>query len=103
MFEIPDACPTWSADTDDVDADDAGPFARPSPIANKTSGPTKAAYVQLSVTNTRITKAIVDSRNPTATARSDPIRIAIGVINGVIAIITAAAGSVARPATSALY
>ena len=31
MLEIPDACPTWFAGTADVDADDAGPFERPSP------------------------------------------------------------------------
>ena len=48
MFEIPDACPTWSCDTTavDVDSDDAGPFARPSPAASTMSGTTRAAYVQ---------------------------------------------------------
>src|SRR5262245_50725330 len=102
MFEIPEAWPTWSADTDDVDADEAGPFDRPRPTAMTTSGPTNAAYVQLSVTNTRMTNAIVVSRKPSATARSAPMRTAIGVMNGVTRIITAAAGSVASPAFSAL-
>src|SRR5262245_41124280 len=102
MLEMPDAWPTWSADTDDVDADEAGPLERPRPTASRTSGPTKAVYVQLSVTNARTTNAIVVSRKPSATARSEPMRTAIGVMNGVTAIIVAAAGSVARPATSAV-
>jgi len=27
MFEMPEACPTSSGDTDEVDPDEAGPFA----------------------------------------------------------------------------
>ena len=40
MFEIPDAAPTSSSETAAVDADDAGPFARPSPAESAMSGRT---------------------------------------------------------------
>jgi hypothetical protein len=42
MFEIPEAAPTWSGGTLEVDADEAGPFAIPSPAARAASGSTKA-------------------------------------------------------------
>ncbi len=42
MLEIPDACPTWSCETAAVDADDAGPFASPSPTESSTSGKDEA-------------------------------------------------------------
>src|SRR5678810_369727 len=68
MFEMPDAAPTWSAETAEVEAEDAGPLA-----------------------------------NPSAISRAGPNLTASGVIAGVTRIITAAAGSVASPASSALY
>src|SRR4029079_16305275 len=43
MLEIPEACPTWSCGTAEVDADDAGPLASPSPAESTISGTTKAA------------------------------------------------------------
>src|SRR5919112_606730 len=89
MFEIPDACPTSSAETTAVDADDAGPLASPSPTAVAASGATNTAYVHEALAK------------PTATAFRDPIFTASGVMSGVTAIMAAAAGSVARPASSA--
>src|SRR3954454_22158652 len=102
MFEMPDAWPTWSAETDEVEPDDAGPLAIPSPTASPTSGRTNAAYVHEASTNASAAKPAVARANPNAMARPPPILVASGVINGVIAIIPAAAGSVARPAWSAL-
>ena len=52
--------------------------------------------------NASATKPIVASANPSATARPPPILPASGVIAGVMAIIAAAAGSVASPASNAL-
>src|SRR4051812_47966643 len=102
MFDMPEACPTWSRGTDAVDPDDAGPFATPRPIASATSGTTKAAYVQDASTNASAPKPAAARPNPSATAAPPPMRPASGVINGVIAIIPAAAGSVASPASNAL-
>src|SRR5215207_9508844 len=102
MLEMPDACPTSSGETDDVDADDAGPFASPSPTAAAASGATNAAYVQEASTNASAPSATAASANPSATARRAPTFTASGVISGVTAIIAAAAGSVASPASSAL-
>src|SRR5688572_21752313 len=102
MFEMPEACPTSSGDTDDVDPDDAGPFATPRPIASATSGSTKAPYVQDASTNARAANPAAASPNPSATAAPPPMRPASGVISGVIAIMPAAAGRVASPASSAL-
>src|SRR3954447_14690908 len=102
MFEIPDAAPTSSAETAEVDAEDAGPFANARPIESTTSGPTNAAYVQLACTNVSTAKPAAESTNPTAISRAGPSLTASGVISGVARIITAAAGSVARPASSVL-
>src|SRR5215204_2382844 len=102
MFEMPDAWPTSSGDTDDVDPDEAGPLAMPRPTASATSGATNAAYVQDPSTNASTTKPAVASAKPSATARPAPIFTASGVMTGVTAIIPAAAGSVASPASSAL-
>src|SRR3954463_14006635 len=102
MFEMPDACPTWSGDTDAVDPDEAGPFATPRPTASATSGATKAAYVQDASTNASTPKPAAARAKPSATAAPPPMRPASGVISGVIAIMPAAAGSVANPASSAL-
>src|SRR6188472_2100072 len=99
MFEIPDAWPTWSCDTTavDVDNDDAGPFARPSPAASTTSGMTKAAYVQDDSTNPNTPNPTAPKAKPATIADLAPMRAASGVINGVTAIKPAAAGSVATP------
>src|SRR3954447_18214030 len=102
MFEMPDACPTWSGETDAVDPDEAGPFATPRPIASATSGATKAAYVQDASTNASTPNPAAARPNPSATAAPPPMRPASGVISGVIATIPAAAGSVASPASNAL-
>ena len=64
MFEMPEACPTSSGDTDDVDPDDAGPFATPRPIASATSGTTKAPYVQDDSTNARTANPAAARREP---------------------------------------
>src|SRR3974390_2274074 len=102
MFEIPEAWPTWSGETAEVEADEAGPFARPSPAESTTSGTTKAAYVQEDWTNARTANPTAARPKPATIARRVPIRTAIGVMNGVITIIAAAAGRVAAPATRAL-
>src|SRR4051794_11327655 len=102
MFEIPEAAPTWSSGTDDVDADEAGPFEIPSPTAVAISGRTNAAYAHEGFTNIRATKPTVASMKPSATALPAPIFDARGVMNGVITIMPAAAGSVATPAWSGL-
>src|SRR3954454_2182961 len=102
MFEMPEACPTSFWDTDAVDPDDAGPFATPRPIASATSGATNAAYVQDASTNARTPKPAAARAKPSATAAPPPMRPASGVISGVIAIMPAAAGSVASPASNAL-
>src|SRR5436190_133489 len=102
MFEMPDAAPVSRASTDEVDAADAGPFATPSPTAINTSGATNATYVHEAPTKMRMPDPRVATANPSATARPAPILTASRVIKGVTAIIAAAAGSVARPASSAL-
>src|SRR3954470_13080052 len=102
MFEIPEACPTWSRGTAAVEPDEAGPLATPRPTASATSGPTNAAYVHDASTNASTTKPAAARPNPSATAAPPPMRPASGVISGVIAIMPAAAGSVASPASSAL-
>src|SRR5213079_2534129 len=102
MFEMPDACPTSSGATAAVDADDAGPFARPSPTAIATSGITNARYVHDAVTKTRAAHATAARPNPSAIALREPILTASGVMSGVTAIIAAAAGRVARPACNGL-
>src|SRR3954452_15725138 len=101
MFEMPDAWPTWSAETDDVEPDDAGPLAIPSPTASPTSGRTNIVYFHDASTNVSAAKPAGASAKPTPTARAPPILLASGVMNGVITIIPAAAGRVARPAWSA--
>jgi len=65
------------------------------------SGSTKAAYVHDASTNVSAPKPTVAMRKPRATARPPPIFAASGVISGVMAIMPAAAGSVARPAWNA--
>src|SRR3954447_8933048 len=102
MFEIPDAAPTSSGETEEVDADEAGPFASPSPTATATSGRTNAPYVHDACTNASTAKPTAPTAKPSTIAIRVPMRTAIGVISGVIAIMAAAAGSVARPASSAL-
>src|SRR3954452_10899794 len=101
MFEMPDAWPTWSAETEAVDPDDAGPLAMPSPTASPTSGRTNAAYVHDASTNASAPEPTVASATPKAAAPAAPILVASGVINAVITIIPAAADRVARPASSA--
>src|SRR5690348_275370 len=103
MFEIPEAAPVSLGATEDVDADDAGPFAIPSPTAIRTSGAMKATYIHDAPTKIRMPDPRVATAKPSATARPAPIFRASGVISGVTRIIAAAAGSVARPASSALY
>src|SRR3954453_12457231 len=103
MFEIPDARPTWSAGTLDVEADDAGPFERPRPAERTMSGSTNAAYVQDDSTNASAPTPTAASPKPATIARRVPIFTASGVMSGVTAIIAAAAGSVATPVLSALY
>src|SRR6478736_6187775 len=102
MLEMPDAAPTWSAETAEVEADEAGPLANASPSESRTSGPRNARYVQLACTNVSAAKLAADRRKPTAISRAGPNLTASGVIAGVARIITAAAGSVASPASSAL-
>src|SRR3954469_5847170 len=102
MFEMPEAWPTWSAGTADVEADEAGPLERPSPAAITASGTMKAAYAQDAWTNARTPKPIAESPKPATIASRVPILTAIGVISGVTRIIAAAAGRVAKPVSSAL-
>src|SRR3954451_5613353 len=102
MFEIPEAWPTWSCGTAEVDADDAGPLESPSPAAIATSGSTNTAYFHDESTKARTAKPTAATPKPIRIARPVPILTAIGVISGVIAIIAAAAGRVASPACRAL-
>src|SRR3954468_17840072 len=102
MLEIPDAEPTCSGSTDAVEPADAGPLATPRPMDRRIIGPTNATYSQEASTNASTAKPIVARRKPSATARPAPIFPASGVIAGVMAIIAAAAGSVARPASNGL-
>ena len=104
MFEIPDACPTWSCDTTAaaVDADDAGPLARPSPPASTRSGRTKLAYVHDDSTSANAPNPAAPKAKPTTMASLVPMRAASGVISGVTAISPTAAGSVATPVLSGL-
>ena len=83
MFEIPDAAPVSRGSTDDVEAEDAGPFAMPRPTAIRTSGPMNATYVQDAPTKIRIAEPAVAIAKPSATARPGPIFNASGVISGV--------------------
>src|SRR5215208_3861387 len=101
MFEIPDAAPTWSAETDDVEPAEAGPLAIPRPTARATSGATNATYAHDASTNASAAKPAVARRNPSPTALAPPSLTASGVIAGVMAIMPAAAGNVARPASKA--
>ena len=84
MFEMPEAWPTWSAGTADVEADEAGPLARPRPAAITASGTTKAAYAQDAWTNASTPKPIAERPKPATIANRVPILTAIGVISGVI-------------------
>src|SRR3954454_24107617 len=102
MVEVPDTAPVSRASTEEGDAGDAGPLATPSPTAIRTSGAMKATYAQDAPTKMRIPDPTVATAKPSATARPAPIFIANRVISGVTAIIAAAAGSVASPASSAL-
>src|SRR4051794_7414775 len=102
MFEIPEACPTWSRGTAAVEPDEAGPLATPRPTPSATSRPTNAAYVHDASTNPSTANPTAASPKPSATAAPPPMRPASGVISGVIAIMPAAAGSVASPASNAL-
>ena len=86
----------------DVDNDDAGPFARPSPAESTTSGTTRAAYVQDDSTNANAPNPAAPKPKPATMASLVPMRAASGVINGVTAIRPAAAGSVATPVLSGL-
>src|SRR5947208_14831286 len=101
MFEMPEAWPTWSAGTADVEAEEAGPLERPSPAAITASGTMKAAYAQDAWTNARTPKPIAESPKPATIARPVPILTAIGVISGVTRIIASAYGSDAKTITSA--
>ncbi|MFE4720584.1 hypothetical protein ACFRLW_30030, partial [Streptomyces sp. NPDC056728] len=69
MFEIPDAAPTSSADTDEVDAELAGPLTSPSPAARSTSGRTNAAYLQSPWANTSSTQPAVAAARTRIAAR----------------------------------
>src|SRR6202012_3930154 len=91
-----------SGATTEVDAEDAGPLASPSPTAITMSGRTKATYFHDAETNIMATRPATARMNPETIAARVPILTAIGVISGVTAIIPAAAGSVARPAWSGL-
>src|SRR6188472_888939 len=102
MLEIPDAEPTCSGFTAAVEPDDAGPLEMPRPTDSRIIGPTNAMYSHEAWTNASTAKPVVASRKPSATARPPPILPASGVIAGVIAIIAAAAGKVASPASNAL-
>src|SRR4051794_10410481 len=102
MLEMPEAWPTWSSGTDEVEPDEAGPLAMPRPTASPTSGRTNAAYSHDALTNARTAKPAAASTKPRAIARAPPTLAASGAISGVMAIIPAAAGSVARPASNAL-
>src|SRR3954452_4950789 len=101
MFEIPEAWPTWSCGTAEVDADQAGPLESPSPAAIATRGHTNTAYLQEESTKASTPNAAAAPPNPTMIASSLPILTAIGAFRGVIAIIAAAAGRVASPACRA--
>src|SRR5689334_4618128 len=102
MFEMPEACPTCSEATDEVDAEDAGPLESPRPAAIAASGSTKMAYLHDASTNARTMKPAEATPKPATIARRVPILTAIGVISGVTRIIAAAAGSVAKPVWRAL-
>src|SRR3954454_282548 len=104
MFEMPEAWPTCSAATTsaEVEADEAGPFESPSPAERATSGSTNTAYVHDEVTNASTPNPTAARPKPTTMAIRVPILTASGVMNGVMTIIAAAAGSVATPARSAL-
>ena len=75
-----------------VDADDAGPLARPSPAASTTSGTTRAAYVQDDSTNANAPNPAAPRPKPATMANRVPMRAASGVINGVTAIIAGSRG-----------
>src|SRR3954452_20279901 len=102
MFEIPEAWPTCSADTDDVEPDEAGPLAMPRPIDSATSGARKATYAHDASTNASTANPMAARPNPSTTARAPPSLPASGVMAGVMAIMAAAAGSVASPVSNAL-
>src|SRR3954464_15639218 len=103
MLEMPEAAPTCSGATDAVEADEAGPLARPRPTATATRGRTNAQYDHPASTKARTPAPTrpgprarrAESRTPSPPACREPIFWASGVISGVMAIIAAAAGSVA--------
>src|SRR5689334_3415751 len=102
MLEMPEAAPTSSAATAAVEAEDAGPLDRPSPTATPINGSTNAPYSQEDFAKARAPRLTAAIRKPSPTAWREPMRAARDEISGVIAIIAAAAGSVARPAWRAL-
>src|SRR6188472_1663030 len=74
MFEIPEAEPTWSADTAAVEPEEAGPLEMPRPTESTSSGAMNAAYAHDASTNASAAKPAVARTKPSASARADQDR-----------------------------
>src|SRR5215203_7031284 len=102
MFDTPDAAPTCAADTEAVEAEVAGPFERPIPMATAIRGRTKAAYLHEVSTNPMVAKPPAVIAKPAATTWRPPYRAASRGTMGATATSPAVAGRVARPAWKGL-
>src|SRR5436190_17471299 len=100
MFETPDAPPTCSAGTQDVEAADAGPLVSAMPTATRTSGSRKATYRQSDWVNPIQAKPTAVMTKPPATSRLPVNRAASLGTMGATTTSPTVAGSVARPAWS---
>ena len=70
MLEMPEAWPTWSADTAAVEPDDAGPLARPRPTDERDQREHERAYSHDASTNASAANPTAARPNPSATARA---------------------------------
>src|SRR6478609_1211775 len=98
MLDAPDADPTCSTGTHEVEADDAGPLDIPMPTATAMSGMTKARYSQSASASPMTANPAVVMANPRPTTCRAPSRAANLGTRGATTTRPTVAGSVASPA-----
>src|SRR3954451_5394399 len=102
MFETPEASPTCFSSTQDVAADDDGPFESPMPTAMAMMGSRNAAYCQDAWVKPIAAKPAVLIRNPAPMVWRPPSFLANRGTSGATTTRPTVAGRVARPASSGL-
>src|SRR3954451_6949217 len=102
MLETPEAEPTCSGGTQDVEAADEGPFDRPMPAATSTSGTRNARYRHDESVRPIQPNPTAVMRNPAPTTWRPPNLDASRGTIGATTTRPTVAGRVARPAWSGL-